>query len=183
MASKIGRRKAAGTSGLKTPEEVSTRMGTPCMEISETRSAEEVYAHWQFGQAGCAAASAAKSTGGGGQESSAVAAGTRDLEGAFTPVDLGAAAPGPPMAAMGLHSGEAARPMGGPGICGPAVAGGAEDPEGTFTSACLCATSPGPLKAVAGRERVSATKFSSVSRARRTPPLSLSPLLHLTTPS
>ncbi len=90
-----------------------------------------------------------------------MAAGTGDPEGSFTPVDLEAAAPGPPMAAMGLLTGEAVRPMGGLGNCGPAVAGGAEDPEGAFTSARLCAASPGPLVVVAGRERVSATMLES----------------------
>jgi hypothetical protein len=102
-------------------------MGTPCMEIFDTRSAEEECAFWQSGQAGCAAASAAKSTGSGGQEDPAVAAGTGDPEGFFTLVNLGTAAPGPSTTVMVLLNGGAARPMGGLGICGPAAAGGAED--------------------------------------------------------
>jgi hypothetical protein len=105
------------------------------MEISDTRSAEEECAFWQSGQLGCAAASAAKSTGGGGQEGLAVAVGTGDLEGSFTPVNRGTTAPGPSTAATWLPGGKAARPMMGQVVCGPAVAGGAEDPEGAFTSA------------------------------------------------
>ncbi len=38
-ALKMGRQKAAGTRGLKTPEEVSTRMIEPCREIADTRRA------------------------------------------------------------------------------------------------------------------------------------------------
>ncbi len=115
------------------------------MEISDTRSAEEECALWPSGQLGCAAASAAKSTGGGGQEGLAVAVGTGDPEGSFTPVNRGTAAPGPPTAATWLPSGKVVWPMMGQEDCGPAVAGGAEDPEGAFTSACLLAASPGPL--------------------------------------
>jgi hypothetical protein len=88
MASKIGRQKLAGTSGLKTPEDVSTRIDRPFIDTSETRREEEELARWQSGQAGCAAANAARSTGGEGWRSPAVAAGTGDPEGAFIPVDL-----------------------------------------------------------------------------------------------
>jgi hypothetical protein len=37
MASKTGRRKLAGTSGLKTPEDVSTKMVNPSIETFDTR--------------------------------------------------------------------------------------------------------------------------------------------------
>ena len=65
-ASKMGRRKATGTSGLKTPEEVSTSIGQPSRETVETRREEENGARLQSGHPGWAAANAAKSTGGGG---------------------------------------------------------------------------------------------------------------------
>jgi hypothetical protein len=65
-ASKIGRRKPAGTRGLNTPEEVSTRMGRPFIDTSATRREEEELARWQSGQVDCAAANAARSTGGEG---------------------------------------------------------------------------------------------------------------------
>ncbi len=87
-ASKIGRRKAAGTRGLKTPDEVSTSMVAPCMETADTRRAAEELARWQSGQAGCAAASVARSTGeeeGGGPATAG--GGTEDPEGALTSVD------------------------------------------------------------------------------------------------
>jgi hypothetical protein len=86
-ASKMGHRKTAGTRGLKTPEEVSTRMGEPWREISETRWAGDDLARWQSGQAGCAAASAPRSTGDGEGSGLAVAGGTEDPEGTFTSVD------------------------------------------------------------------------------------------------
>jgi hypothetical protein len=86
-ASKIWRRKAAGTRGLKTPEEVSTRMVVPFKDTADIRRAEEELARWQSGQAGCAAASATRSTGGDGGDGPAVAGGTEDPEGAFTPVN------------------------------------------------------------------------------------------------
>ncbi len=78
MASKIGRRKVAGTSGLNTPEEVSTRIGRPFSDTSDTRREKEELARWQSGQAACAAASAARSTGEEEWRLSAVAAGTGD---------------------------------------------------------------------------------------------------------
>jgi hypothetical protein len=104
MASKIGRRKLAGTSGLKTPEDVFTRMDRPFIDTSDTRSEEEELARWQSGQAGCAAANAAKSTGGDGWPSLAAAAGTGDPEGTFTPIDPVTAAPGPQAMEAGLES-------------------------------------------------------------------------------
>jgi hypothetical protein len=51
MAAKMGRRKLAGTSGLNTPEEVSTRMVNPSIEILDTRREGEEQARWQSGQA------------------------------------------------------------------------------------------------------------------------------------
>jgi hypothetical protein len=51
MASKIERRKLAGTSGLNTPEDVSTRMENPFIEIFDTRREGDEQAHWQSGQA------------------------------------------------------------------------------------------------------------------------------------
>ncbi len=78
MASKIVRRKVAGTSGLNTPEDVSTRMGRLFIDTSETRREEEELARWQYGQVACAVASAARSTGEEGWRRSAVAAGTGD---------------------------------------------------------------------------------------------------------
>ncbi len=78
MASKIGRRKVADTSGLNTPEDVSTRIGRPFRDTSDTRREEEELARWQSVQAACAVASAARSTGEEGWLRSAVAAGTGD---------------------------------------------------------------------------------------------------------
>ncbi len=161
MASKMGGQKLAGTSGLKTPEEVSTRMGKPSIEISETRSEGEELAHWQSGQAGCAAANAAKSTGGDGWLNPAVAAGTGDPKGAFTPVDLSSASPGLPMGATRPLSEKFSRPIGGLGRDGPAAAEGTGDPEGAFTPIDPVAASPGPQKVEDGLERVSATMFDS----------------------
>jgi hypothetical protein len=62
---------------------LSTRMGDPFIDISDTQSAEDELARWQSGQESCAAASAAKSTGGGGWLGPAMAAGTGDPEGAL----------------------------------------------------------------------------------------------------
>jgi hypothetical protein len=84
-ASKMARRKAAGMRGLKTPEEVSTRMVEPCMDTADTRRAGEELACWQSGQVGCAAASAARSPGEG--EGGGPAVGTEDPGGTFTSVD------------------------------------------------------------------------------------------------
>jgi uncharacterized protein YodC (DUF2158 family) len=52
----FGQWKAAGTSSRNMSEEVSTKMGTPCMTTSDTQRVEEVLAHWQPGQGACAAA-------------------------------------------------------------------------------------------------------------------------------
>jgi hypothetical protein len=161
MASKKGRRKLAGTSGLKTPEEVSTRMGKPFINTSDTRSEGEELARWQSGQAGYAAANAAKSTGGDGWLNLVVAAWTGDPEGAFTPVDLLSASPGLPMGAMRPPAGGLSRPIGGLGRGGPAVAEGTRDPEGTFTPIDPVTAAPGPQEAEAGLESVSATMFDS----------------------
>jgi hypothetical protein len=59
---------------------LSTRMGDPFIDISDTRSAEDELARWQSGQESCAAA---KSTGGGGRLGPAMVAGTGDPEGAL----------------------------------------------------------------------------------------------------
>jgi hypothetical protein len=50
MAAKMGRRKLAGTSGLNTPEEVSTKMVNSFIEIFDTRREGEEQAHWQSEQ-------------------------------------------------------------------------------------------------------------------------------------
>jgi hypothetical protein len=52
MVLKMERRKTSGTMGLKTPEEVSTKMGEPCSEISDTQRDGDDLARWQSGQAG-----------------------------------------------------------------------------------------------------------------------------------
>jgi hypothetical protein len=161
MASKIGQRKLAGTSGLKTPEDVSTRMDRPFIDTSETRREEEELARWQSGQAVCAAASAARSTGGEGWRSPAAAAGTGDPEGAFIPVDLKSASPGLPVGATMESAGGGPRPIGGLGWGGPAVAEGTGDPEGAFTPIDPVAAAPGPHEAEAGLESVSATMLDS----------------------
>ncbi len=86
-ASKMGWRKVSGMMGLKTREEVSTKMGEPSSEISATRRIGDDLARWQSGQSGWAAASAARSTGDGEGGDLAVAGGTEDPEGIFTLVD------------------------------------------------------------------------------------------------
>ncbi len=106
--------------GLKTPEEVSTRMVAPFMDTAETRRAGEELARWQSGQAGCAAASATRSTGGDDGDGPAAAWGTEDPEGAFTSVDPCSASPGPLKVA-------ATRGVAGPGRGGRALAGGARE--------------------------------------------------------
>ncbi len=100
MASKIGRLKAAGTSGWKTPEGVSTRMEVPCSWTTNTWREEEVGALWQSGHWAWAAARASKSTGGGEECGPAGAEGTGDPEGTFTPVDPLPASLGPLLAAV-----------------------------------------------------------------------------------
>jgi hypothetical protein len=159
MVSKIGRRNLSGTSGLNTPDEVSTRMCMPFIDTSETRRVEEELARWQSGQAGCAAASAARSTGGEGWRSSAVAAGTGDPGGAFTPVDLASASPGQPMGAMMEPAKGSLLPIGGLERGGPAVAEGTGDPEGAFIPIDPLSAAPGPQEA--GLDSLSATMFDS----------------------
>ncbi len=144
MASKIDRRNLSGTSGRNTPDEVSTRMGMPFIDTSETRRDEEELAHWQSGQAGCAAANAARSTGGEGWRSPAGAAGTGDPVGTFIPVDPASASPGQPMGATMEPAEGTPQPIGGLGRGGPAVVEGTEDPEGAFTSVDPLAAAPGP---------------------------------------
>jgi hypothetical protein len=69
------------------PEEVSTRIGESCKDTSDTQSAEDELVRWQSGQAACATASANKFTGEGDKDDLAMAGGTEDSEGTFTPFD------------------------------------------------------------------------------------------------
>jgi hypothetical protein len=96
MASKMGRRKAAGTRGQKTPKDVSTIIDVLSILMVVTLSADNEAARWQSLHDGCAAASAARYIGGveTGEEaiteatSAELAAkvGTEDPEGAFTSI-------------------------------------------------------------------------------------------------
>jgi hypothetical protein len=63
MASKICFLNAAGTSGRKTPLDVSTSKSVPARDTLSTLSTAEFAARLQSGQPGCAAAKAASSTG------------------------------------------------------------------------------------------------------------------------
>jgi hypothetical protein len=69
------------------PEEVSTRIGESCKDTSDTQSAEDELVRWQSGQAACATASSTKFTGEGDKDDPAMAGGTEDTEGTFTPFD------------------------------------------------------------------------------------------------
>jgi hypothetical protein len=63
MASKICFLNAAGTSGRKTPLDVSTSNSVPASDTLSTLNAAEFTARLQSGQPGCAAAKAASSSG------------------------------------------------------------------------------------------------------------------------
>jgi hypothetical protein len=111
----MGRRKTAGTSGRKIPDDVSTIKDVLSILIVVTLRAEEEAACWQSGHEGWAAASAARSTGeeGGGAEAETAAAcrvlaakvWTEDPEGTFTSVLPFAATLKPPEGEDGLASG------------------------------------------------------------------------------
>jgi hypothetical protein len=115
----MGRRKLSGTRGLNTPDEVSTKIGEPCSDISATRRAGDDLARWQSGQEGWAAASAARSTGDGkGGDPAVGGEPPEDPEGAFTSVDPWSAAPGPLQVAATVDAAE----LGEEGV-GPTLAG------------------------------------------------------------